>query len=150
MSFAIPTIDEVLVAGALVNVPVTPAQARAVVESIERFEAPDSPCLGLKSWHIPSPGQAIPPPRRAGDEAFVEVHFHYLPENVELTPLGLEVTLFNPAGTVLSPQDFASPPGAEPGAVVAALPQAAGPPAAQFVAERPLPQTGVPVQPPTR
>ena len=45
-------------------------------------------------------------PLLAGDEAFVEVHFHYLPEQLEQAPLGLEVTLFNPDGSVRSSQDF--------------------------------------------
>jgi hypothetical protein len=36
----------------------------------------------------------------------VEAHFHYLPEQLEASPLGLEVTLFNPGGTVRESQDF--------------------------------------------
>ena len=107
MAFPLPTIDEVLVAGSLAGVPVTRAQAQALIDTIEHFESPESPCLGLKSWHIAPAGEAmVYRPLLAGDEAFVEVHFHYLPEQLEASPLGLEVTLFNPDGTVRESQDF--------------------------------------------
>jgi hypothetical protein len=107
MAFPLPTTDEVLVAGSLAGVPVTPAQARAIIGTIEHFDSPESPCLGLKSWHIAPAGEAmVYRPLLAGDEAFVEAHFHYLPTQLESSPLGLEVTLFNPDGTVRESQDF--------------------------------------------
>jgi len=107
MASALPTVDEVLVAGSIAHVPVTPAQARAIIDTIGRIESPETPGLGLKSWHIAPADDAIAyRPLLAGDEAFVEVHFHYLPEQLEQAPLGLEVTLFNPDGSVRSSQDF--------------------------------------------
>ena len=107
MALPLPTLDEILVAGSLAGIPVTRAQAQAIIDTIERFESPASPCLGLKSWHIAPAGQAmVYRPLLAGDDAFVEVHFHYLPEQLEATPLGLEVTLFNPDGSVRESQDF--------------------------------------------
>jgi hypothetical protein len=107
MAFPLPTLDEVLVAGSLADVPVTPRQAQAIVDTIVHFESPESPCLALKSWHIASVGEAmVYRPLLAGDGAFVEVHFHYLPEGLEASPLGLEVTLFHPDGSVRESQDF--------------------------------------------
>jgi hypothetical protein len=107
MPFPIPTVDEVLVAGSLAGVPVTLAQAQAITDTIAHFESPDTQCLGLKSWHIaPACEAMVYRPLLAGDEAFVEAHFHYLPEQLEASPLGLEVTLFNPDGTVRESQDF--------------------------------------------
>ena len=107
MPSALPTLDEVLVAGSIANVPVTPAQAHAIIATIERLEDPNNGCLGLKSWHIaPADDAIVYRPLLAGDEAFVEVHFHYLPKQLEQAPLGLEVTLFNPDGSVRSSQDF--------------------------------------------
>jgi hypothetical protein len=107
MPLPLPTIDEVLVAGSLAGVPVTPSQAQAIIDTVAHFEAPETPCLGLKSWHIAPAGEAmVYRPLLAGDEAFVEAHFHYLPEQLEASPLGLEVTLFNPDGTVRESQDF--------------------------------------------
>jgi hypothetical protein len=107
MPFPIPTVDEVLVAGSLAGVPVTLAQAQTITDTIAHFESPDTQCLGLKSWHIAPAGEAmVYRPLLAGDEAFVEAHFHYLPEQLEASPLGLEVTLFNPGGTVRESQDF--------------------------------------------
>lgn len=107
MPSQVPTLDEVLVAGSLAGVPVTPAQAQAVVDTITHIESPESPCLGLKSWHIaPADEAMVYRPLLSGDEAFVEVHFHYLPHQVETAPLGLEVTLFNPDGSVRESQDF--------------------------------------------
>jgi hypothetical protein len=107
MPSAIPTLDEVLVAGSIAHVPVTPAQADAIIATIERIESPENPGLGLKSWHIAPADDAIAyRPLLAGDEAFVEVHFHYLPEQLEVSPLGLEVALFNPDGSVRESQDF--------------------------------------------
>ena len=107
MAPAVPTIEEVLVAGSIAEVPVTTAQAQAIVDTIERFESPENPCMGLKSWHIAPADHALAyRPLLAGDEAFVEVHFHYLPEQLEAAPLGLEVTLYNPDGSVRSSQDY--------------------------------------------
>jgi hypothetical protein len=107
MAFAPPTCDEVFVVGSLAGVPVTTAQAQAILDTIQHFESPESPCLGLKSWHVASGDETIAdPPRPDEDVSFVEVHFHYLPDNVEVAPLGLEVTLFNPDGSVLGSQDF--------------------------------------------
>lgn len=107
MPSPMPTLDEVLVAGSIADVPVTPAQAQAIIDTIKRIDAPDAPCIGLKSWHIASAAEALAyRPLLAGDEAFVEVHFHYLPEQVETAPLGLEITLFNPDGSVRDSQDF--------------------------------------------
>jgi len=107
MPSQVPTLDEVLVAGSLAGATVTPAQAQAIVETIKHFECPESPCLGLKSWHIASADEAIADrPRSAGDDAFVEVHFRYVPDHIEVASLGLEVTLYNPDGGVLESQDF--------------------------------------------
>lgn len=100
------TVDEVLVAGSLAGVPVSLAQAQAIVETIAHFESPDTHCIGLKSWTVAEPDIAFAPQL---DDSFVEVHFHYLPEDserLESAPLGLEVTLFNADGTVRSSQDF--------------------------------------------
>ncbi len=100
------TVDEVLVAGSLAGVPVTQAQAEAIVATIAHFESPETACLGLKSWNVADPEIAFAP---QVDDSFVEVHFHYLPEDsaqLESAPLGLEVTLFNTDGTVRSSQDF--------------------------------------------
>lgn len=104
----IPTLAEVLVAGSLAGATVTPAQTQAIIDTIEHFESPESPCLGLKSWHIAAADEAIADrPRSAGDdEAFVEVHFRYIPDHVEIAPLGLDVTLYNRDGGVLESQDF--------------------------------------------
>jgi hypothetical protein len=110
MAVPTATADQVLVAGALANVPVNAAQADAIVETITHFESDETPCLGLKSWHIAGEDNALAyRPLLSGDDAFVEVHFHYLsedPRQIESAPLGLEVTLFNPDGTVRSSQDF--------------------------------------------
>lgn len=100
------TVDEVLVAGSLAGVPVSLAQAQAIVDTIAHFESPDTDCLGLKSWTVAEPEIAFAP---QVDDTFVEVHFHYLPAEplrLESAPLGLEVTLFNVDGTVRSSQDF--------------------------------------------
>ena len=110
MPFQIPTIDEVRVAGSIAEVPVTDAQASAIIETIEHFESTHTPCMGLKSWHIASGDRAFAyRPLLSGADAFVEVHFHYLhedPKQLESAPLGLEVTLFNPDGSVRSSQDY--------------------------------------------
>jgi hypothetical protein len=107
MPFQVPTRDEVLVAGSLAGVSVTDAQARAIVDTIEHFESPESPCLGLKSWRIASVDESmVDRPPLAGHDAFVEVHFRYLSEHIEIAPLGPEVTLYNPDGSVLESQDF--------------------------------------------
>jgi hypothetical protein len=107
MAFPIPTVDEVLVAGSLAGVPVTPAQAQAVVATVEHFESPESPCLGLNSWHIASATESmLYGPPLAGDAALVEVHFQYLHDELEVSRPGLEVTLFNPDGSVRNSQDF--------------------------------------------
>ena len=98
--------DEVLVAGSIAGVPVTQAQAEAIVATIAHFESPDTPCLGLKSWTVAEPEIAFAPQL---DDSFVEIHFHYLSDDslqLESAPLGLEVTLFNADGTVRSSQDF--------------------------------------------
>jgi hypothetical protein len=107
MAFPIPTVDEVLVAGSLAGVPVTSEQAHAVIATVEHFESPECPCLGLNSWHIASASESMlygAPP--TADAAFVEVHFQYLPDDLEVSRPGLEVTLFNPDGSVRNSQDF--------------------------------------------
>ena len=42
MASALPTLDEVLVAGSIAHVPVTPAQARAIIDTIGRIESPEN------------------------------------------------------------------------------------------------------------
>ena len=107
MAFPLPTVDEVLVAGSIADVPVTREQAHAIIATIERFESPETPCLGLNAWHIASAAEAmLYRPLLTGDAAFVEVHFQYLHDDLEVTPPGLEVTLFNLDGSVRDSQDF--------------------------------------------
>lgn len=106
MPVPVATVDEVLVAGSLAGVSVSIPQAQAIVETIAHFESRDTQCLGLKSWTVAEPEIAFAP---EVDDSFVEVHFHYLPEDsrqLESAPLGLEVTLFNADGSVRSSQDF--------------------------------------------
>jgi hypothetical protein len=107
MPFPIPTVDEVLVAGSLAGVPVTPEQAHAVIATVEHFESPESPCLGLNSWHVASANESmLYGPPLAGDSALVEVHFQYLHDDLEVSRPGLEVTVFNRDGSVHNSQDF--------------------------------------------
>lgn len=107
MAHAVPTIDEVLVAASLAEVTVTTAQAQAIIDTIGRIESSEGRCIGLKSWHIAGGRDAHAYwPLLAADDAFVEVHFHYLTDQIETAPLGLEVTLFNPDGSVRYSQDY--------------------------------------------
>lgn len=108
MPFQIPTVDEVRVAASIADVPVTDAQADAIIETVKNFESRNTDCLGLKSWHIAS-GEHAFAQQFSGPKPFVEVHFHYLhgdPQQLESAPLGLEVTLFSVDGTVRSSQDY--------------------------------------------
>ena len=98
---------EILAAGSLLDVAVTPAQAEAVSAQLAVYDAPSTPCQGLRSWRIPPRDEAFSDANTPGVGP-LEVHFHYLREAntpADGTP-GLEVTVYRPDGTVTDSQDF--------------------------------------------
>jgi hypothetical protein len=105
-----PSIDpsEVLAAGSLIDVAVTTAQAEAICIQLLVYDEPETPCLGLHSWRIPPRTDSFTDSNAPGPGP-VEVHFHYLPEDphhIESGHVGLEVTIYQPDGSVSNSQDF--------------------------------------------
>jgi hypothetical protein len=105
-----PQVDpsEILAAGSLVGVAITPAQAEAVAAQLLVYDLPTTPCRGLDAWRIPSRENAYTDANAPGVGP-LEIHFHYLPEepqHVESGHVGLEVTVYRPDGSVSDSQDY--------------------------------------------